>query len=138
MIPICPPQTDGRPRLPSGFTLIEMLVVLAVMSILAVAASFYMGQRPAGIVRADQMAKLVDALNRTAADARVTGRAQAIDPGSIIAGATIVPVAPTAEPVSRVLRFYADGSSNGGVIYVQTRPLLSVNWLTGEVRRASS
>jgi prepilin-type N-terminal cleavage/methylation domain-containing protein len=138
MMPICLPRIEQDRGPSEGFTLIEMLVVLAVISILAVAATFYMGHQPGAIVRAGQMSKLVDAIDRSESLARSEGRPQAIDPGSIIPGATLSPkVVLTVDPTP-LLHFYPDGSSNGGIISIEARPLLAVDWLTGEVRRAVS
>jgi prepilin-type N-terminal cleavage/methylation domain-containing protein len=126
-----------------GFTLIELMVVLAIMSLLAVVASSYLGKRPAGIVRADAVARLTGAIVESADRAKQTGTIIELDPDSIVPGMVLTPAILTADsaPGSAdvpLMRFYPDGSSNGGVLTANGRAVLTLDWLTGEVRRASS
>jgi prepilin-type N-terminal cleavage/methylation domain-containing protein len=126
-----------------GFTLIELMVVLAIMSLLAVVASTYLGKRPAGIVRADAIARLTNAMVESADRAKRTGTVVELDPGSIVPGMVLTPAINPADSVPGSadvppLRFYSDGSSNGGVLKANGRPVLTLDWLTGEVRRAPS
>lgn len=147
-MPISRPAND-RPMLRQlerqslGFTLIELMVVLAIMSILAVVASTYIGKRPAGIVRADAVARLTGAMVESADRAKQTGTIVELDPGTIVPGMVLSPAINPADSVAGsatvpVLRFYPDGSSNGGVLAANGRPVLTLDWLTGEVRRAKS
>jgi prepilin-type N-terminal cleavage/methylation domain-containing protein len=147
-MPISRPAND-RPmqcqleRRSLGFTLIELMVVLAIMSLLAVVASTYLGKRPAGIVRADAVARLTGAIVESADRAKQTGMIIELDPGSIVPGIVLTPAINPAESVPGssdvpLLRFYPDGSSNGGVLAANGRAVLTLDWLTGEVRRAAS
>ena len=127
-MPTCPRPIEAE----RGFTLIEMLVVLTVLGL----AAAVMATQSGG---ADRFARERSALAFRAAidaarrDARSSGRPAIVRPAGIddrarIAGAVFAH--------SGMLAFYPDGSSSGGMIMLGDRPLLTIEWLTGEVRRA--
>ena len=131
-------RTSGTCSPPgNGFTLFEMVVVLAILGLIAVAAAQAIGRRPAGLVRSEVQAKVDAAVQTARRQAARTGRVQSVDPGSLIAGATLSGALPAPSGPSGAILVYPDGSSNGGTVSVDGRPLASIDWLTGEVRHAS-
>lgn len=121
----------------NGFTLFEMVVVLAILGLIAIAAAQAIGRRPAGLVRNEAQATVEAAVQAARRQAARTGQVQSIDPASLIAGASLSGALSGPGPQSGAILVYPDGSSNGGTISVGGRPLASVDWLTGEVRHAS-
>lgn len=106
------PKPHRLPRqLPRGFTLIEMLVVLALIALVAALALPRLGSPPS---RTDQE-QLRSALSLLA-DARsaavASGRAQALDPAALGLNARYA----AATGASDRIRFYPDGSSSGGTL----------------------
>ena len=125
------PQPNNRQ---AGFTLIEMLVVLTVMGLLAAVA---VAQRPGDESRfARQKAglQLQSAIRQAAREARQSGSERRVQLSGIAAGASIGGVPASGE--RNVLVFYPDGSSNGGTVLLGGAPLLSVDWLSGQVTHA--
>jgi prepilin-type N-terminal cleavage/methylation domain-containing protein len=113
-----------------GFTLIELLVVLAILSLLAVIVVPNISDRPAGIARQENGARLIDALRRARADAITTGTVARVDPGAIVAGAVYEP-AISSGPSPATIAFHPDGSSTGGIVTQAGRPMIAIDWLTG-------
>jgi len=130
MTPISSP-TD-RPD-PDGFTLIELLVVMAVMSLLATVAVVSLRDQPGFVDRSRKTGEIIASLNAARDSAMRTGKPVSVDAGAL-AEAKLDPQDGVGGKDAIV--FYADGSSNGGVIRWGERPLIAVDWLTGEVRRA--
>ncbi len=127
------PQRNNRQ---AGFTLIEMLVVLTVMGLLAAVA---VAQRPGGESRfARQKAglQLQSAIRQAAREARQSGTERRVQLSGIAAGASIGAASASAPGGRDVLVFYPDGSSNGGTVLLGGTPLLSVDWLSGQVSHA--
>jgi type II secretory pathway pseudopilin PulG len=117
-----------------------MVVVLAIMGLIAVAAAQTIGRRPAGLVRSEAQARIEAAIQGARRTAARTGAAQAVETASILPGASLagaLPASGTASASAGTILVYPDGSSNGGIISVDGRPLAAVDWLTGEVRDAS-
>ena len=124
-----------------GFTLIEMLVVLTVLGLVAMAAAQSIGRRPASVIRHEAEATLDAAVQAARRDAGRTGAVRAVDPAALIEGASLAAALPTpgnrTGRASATILLYPDGSSNGGTVSVRGRPLATIDWLTAEVRDAS-
>ncbi|MBN9509897.1 MAG: prepilin-type N-terminal cleavage/methylation domain-containing protein [Alphaproteobacteria bacterium] len=143
-------RPDGSRRNAAGFTLLEILVVLAVLGLMAaLVAARESGRRPALEARAAAL---------TVAQALRTARGRAIASDRSV----LVSVNPerrslrvgedrplllgpsltvTLVGVSGTIRFAADGSSSGGAIDLRDgaqHVLVGVDWLTGRVSVGTS
>lgn len=135
----------SRPRA-AGFTLLEMLVVLAVLALAIALVAGAGGPRPEAVARA--AADHVAAALRTARgraileDRTVTVALDAAGHALRVgddAPLRLPPALALSGPA--VIRFAPDGSSSGGRIVLTggTRQMaVSVDWLTGRVRRAAA
>jgi prepilin-type N-terminal cleavage/methylation domain-containing protein len=121
----------------AGFTLIEMLVVLTVLSLIAMVAAQQIGRRPASLIRHEAEATLDAAIQTARREAGRSGSVRLVDPASLIPGATLAGALPAPGIRSGMILVYPDGSSNGGVLSVEGRPVATIDWLTAEVRDAS-
>ncbi len=127
---------SNRAGAAAGFTLIEMLVVLAVLGLVAALAAQNIGRRPAGLIREEGEAKLDLALDTARREAARTGTVQSVDPAALIPGASLSGALPAGAPQGLIV-IYPDGSSNGGVVSTDGRPIARIDWLTGEARDVS-
>lgn len=144
----------------AGFTLVEMLVVLALLALVAAGSAFaFAGQRPARVLAAtaDQLAA---DLQRTRLDAMRSGRMRHLvfEAGTRRwqrEGATPVPLpdgltldlmtasearASGAAGDGVAIAFLPDGRSTGGRITLRLgagRQGIEVNWLTGAIGRSA-
>lgn len=135
MTAIWPPPTD-RVR---GFTLIEMLVVLSILSLLAAIAASRIGRSPSGLVRQNEIAQFVEATQRAKQAAWTDGETRSLDPSQLPRGARFVPLfGGEKRPAVVTPVFHPDGSSNGGTVTVDGKPIMTIDWLTGEVIRVGS
>jgi general secretion pathway protein H len=155
----CPTTPEQQPPGDNGFTLLEMLVVLAIMS-MTIAAATISFRGSGGAVRLQPLAVRIAAdlkLARAEAIAQnrpvevafdaakhayqVQGsRAAVVLPGSI--GFTLVTPAEFRRNTDGAhLVFFADGSSTGGRVTLTDNRLaitLMVDWLTGAVTATKS
>jgi prepilin-type N-terminal cleavage/methylation domain-containing protein len=123
-------------RGPGGFTLVEMLVVLAVLSLVAMVAAQRIGRKPAALAWQEGGARLAAAVHGARREAARSGAMRVLDPGALVPGAVLQPSLPAAGARSGAILVYPDGSSNGGTILVGGRALATIDWLTSEVHDA--
>jgi len=140
-----------RARAASGFTLLELLVVLAIVSV--VLGTLVLARPSAVGARINAAARGVVAtlrLARAEAIARNTETTVSVDPGTGVivfshgkwqlpAGAQVTVTFAETERTAAggSLRFYPDGQSSGGEINLRLEGRLArvtVSWLTGEAR----
>lgn len=98
-------------RLPRGFTLIEMLVVLALIALVAALALPRLGSTP-NMSSQEQLRSALAILADARSAAVASGQAQALDPAALGANARYA----AATGASDRIRFYPDGSSSGGTL----------------------
>lgn len=128
-MPISPQSDDS-----GGFTLIEMLVVLAILSIVAIIVGPRLDAAPSGLRRQQAAAELSANIRREVQLARMTGLERSITPSAIVDDAELLPTLTSERRDTLIL--YPDGSTSGGRIDLNGRPLLLVDWLTGAVSHA--
>ena len=139
----------------SGFTLVEMLVVMTIMALVAAIALPPLTDRPETLLLETTARDLAGALRLTRATAIAQNidnaldidvdrrtfqssviRLQSFAPGVVAELKVAEPERVTASPGA--FRFFPDGSSTGGDIVLRLRDMearICVNWLTGEARR---
>ncbi len=131
-----------------GFTLLELLVVLAVMSLVIAAVPIVMSGGVSGLALKAAVRDVADALRHARGRAialndevvfsidAASGR-YAVTPGErggVLAAGTEVTVRP--ESAAGVVRFFPDGGSTGGRVTIskdQRRYDVHIDWLTGQV-----
>ncbi|MEP3226278.1 MAG: prepilin-type N-terminal cleavage/methylation domain-containing protein [Parasphingorhabdus sp.] len=113
---------------PNGFTLVELLVVLAIMSLAAVLFIGASGNS-SGVDKKTEIVELESAIAFTRKTAILQATTKELD---------MAPYAVSLTPQlgeSKKLIFYADGSSNGGVIAADSKRLFTVRWIDGAINR---
>lgn len=115
----------------------EMLVVLAIMSLLAVVAVGNFGRRPEALQRQEISGKLLAAFDAARREAATTGTKRSVDVTTIDPDLTITPDVARESQADRMIFAWPDGSNSGGTLRLKGRPLLKLNWLTGEASNAS-
>jgi prepilin-type N-terminal cleavage/methylation domain-containing protein len=119
-----------------GFTLIEMLVVLTVLAFVAMVAAQRIGRRPESVIRNEAQARLDAAIQSARRESGRTGSVRTVQPAALIDGAALTAALPSPGARAGLILLYPDGSSNGGLVSVEGKPLASVDWLTAQVRDA--
>jgi len=137
------------PALQRGFTLLEMLVVIVLISIAAGLVGFGLQQGLRVAKERQVVGQMVDALRSTRARAIVSGtsaktvfdldRLSFQAPGQPIKHwpADLQVTLHTAENAGAAVEFYPDGSSTGGNLLLANgtrRWRIDVGWLTGSVQ----
>ncbi|NWD64734.1 type II secretion system protein [Pseudomonas sp. IPO3774] len=137
------------PALQRGFTLLEMLVVIVLISIAAGLVGFGLQQGLRVAKERQVVGQMVDALRSTRARAIVSGRSAKTvfdlarlsfqAPGQPIKHwpADLQVTLHTAEHAGSAVEFYPDGSSTGGNLLLANgtrRWRIDVGWLTGSVQ----
>lgn len=118
----------------SGFTLVELVVVLAVVALVAVIVlprlGWIVGAGDFAAAREQVVSELRIARGRAIEQRRST----VIGPAELDAGTVALTMAPPDG-----IRFHADGSSSGGSVVLTSgrrEAVVTVDWLTGRVRTA--
>ena len=148
-----PPRSSLMSRTSAGFTLLEALVVLAIIGLVA-ALTFPSLRRPPDKLRLEVATRtLMSALRFSRAEAIArnndvivtmhvdrrslessTGSAVQIDQGISV---EMIFAADRRRDATGSIRFFPDGTSSGGEIILsldKRRARILVNWLTGEAR----
>ncbi len=108
-----------------GFSLAEMLVVLSIMAMICLSLSSIFGNQ-GKLSRQRSVQAAHDELAAAAQTARRKGKRVVVR----ISGPGLTVRTATGEPADRIV-FRADGSSSGGYIYADGRPVLLVDTLFG-------
>ena len=137
------------PTLQRGFTLLEMLVVIVLISIAAGLVGFGLQQGLRAAAERQVVGQMVEALRSTRAKAIVSGTTEKTRfdlhalsfqaPGRPIRywPADLHVTLHTAEHAGSAVEFYPDGSSTGGNVLVANgsrRWRIDIGWLTGSVQ----
>ena len=138
----------------SGFTLIEVVVVLAILALVTALAVPYLARGNASLTTTAAAREIAAALRTTRSLAMLHGRSAAFTldtargvyradvsgaPHRLPKGLRLALVTTTAERTDATvgnIRFYADGSSDGGGVLLGDDNKLTevlVDWLTGSV-----
>jgi general secretion pathway protein H len=124
----------------SGFTLIEMIVVIAVMALVAGLVMVKQPWHSEGLSKDATLRALVDAMRLARSRAIAQDRAVTVTTGprgfSVDGGSLWVVPPEEALTPSRVV-FMPDGGSTGGTVILvagESKIAVDVNWLTGRVR----
>jgi len=111
----------------------EMLVVLAVLSLLALAIPSMIGRPSTRLEGRQNYAKLDAALAKARTQAIRSGARQTVELADVIAEVDLTGSLKPELDAAKLIDFYADGSSSGGTVVVGARPLMTISWMTGAV-----
>lgn len=120
----------------SGFTLVELLVVLTIMSMVAAVTIPRLSNKPAYVERETVVAKLQDSIRALRIRARAQGAPVSVDRTALTSISPGLHFTPAIGSGASLI-LYPDGSSNGGQIDLNGRMLLTIDWLTGLARDAA-
>jgi len=130
-----PTLTPPIERSLAGFTLIEMLVVLTIISLVAAMGAATLSRKPGQLERERIAGRIKLAIAGAERAAREQGRAASPDFGKIDGIDKPLVFQPTLGR-DKLLTFFPDGSSTGGAISLDGRPLVEIDWLTGGAQGA--
>lgn len=116
------------PNSADGFTLMEMLVVLAIMSLAAVL--FASGAGKGSVDQRAQTLALEGAITDARAEALQSYTVQTIDLRNFDAV-----LQPALGRKTNRLIFHADGSTNGGIISSEGKARFTVRWIDGKIEK---
>lgn len=127
------PQPTERHLGERGFTLIEMLVVLTIVGLVAAVGAVTLQRHPGGLTRQRAAIQIRSAAEQAHQQALSAGRPTLLDLGKISATKGALTLDAVQGDKKLQLAFYPDGSSTGGTVLLDERPLLRVEWLTGRI-----
>lgn len=135
-------RTFPRPTEPRlgerGFTLIEMLVVLTIVALIAVVGAATLQRKPSALTRQRAAIQIKTAAEDARRQAISSGRPAVLDLSTLPAAKGGITLNDAQKGAKPLLAFYPDGSSTGGTILLDERPLVSINWLTGRIADVQS
>ncbi|MBV8505665.1 MAG: type II secretion system protein [Acetobacteraceae bacterium] len=133
-------RAESARRDEAGFTLIEMIVVIAIVALIAGLVLMRQPWTSAGFEREATQRALADALRLAHSRAITQGRNVAVLTGAAgfsVDGGPVRPLPAHQTLSASHIVFMPDGGSSGGTIMLasgQKRIVVTVNWLTGRVR----
>jgi len=118
----------------AGFTLVEMLVVLAIIGIVAAAGLALRPQGAGTLAREKLGARLAQSLANARTQASASGQVVKLS----LRTADLSPDLSASSPLSESdsVLIYPDGSSSGGMIAIAGQPAWTLDWLTGNLVNA--
>jgi prepilin-type N-terminal cleavage/methylation domain-containing protein len=129
--------SPSRTERQAGFTLVELLAVIAVMGLLATLAVAQYGRAPTVSATAGGVLRAKALLEAARMDALSSSRVVTLGDDALSGGLRIVSGEGKATAASGPLTFYPDGSSSGALIMLHDRPVLRVEWISGFVHGVS-
>jgi len=132
------PRPTERGSSEGGFTLIEMLVVLTIVALVAVVGAVTLQRKPGALTRQRAAIQVKAAALEARRQAMASGHPSSLDLSKVPAAKGALALKAAKGGVEPVLAFYPDGSSSGGTILFDERPLMRIDWLTGRINDVQS
>jgi type II secretory pathway pseudopilin PulG len=109
------------------------------MGVIAAVAAPRFGETPQALTRARLTGQVHAAIGEALRTSHASGSPRRVKFESFAHEDAAIRFVPTADSDGSVdLIVYPDGSTNGGRVYIGERPILDVDWLTGETTNATS
>jgi len=118
----------------AGFTLVEMLVVLAIIGLVAAAGLALRPQSSGTLAREKLGARLAQSLANARTQASASGQVVRLSFRTTDLSTDLSVSSPLSQSDSVLI--YPDGSSSGGMIAIAGRPVWTLDWLTGTLVNA--
>jgi len=115
----------------SGFTLVELLVVLAIMGMIVMLAAPVVGRQPSALTRARLVRNVIATADQTRMSAITSGEPRSMAISSIDEALRWSPGPAFAGTPATGPTFYPDGTATGGAIFKDTRVIADLDWLSG-------